>query len=244
MEPEIKSSYDKERNRRNKRRWSHRMDYLWMVPLYLLKQIGTLFVKYPYVPLAIVILIVASVLFSKISKTSSIKVTTTEHIGTTTNQIQSIREIRQWEALAIECEEMVDTAEEHFFGDKNLVRIYTGTLRLGVDMKNATDDWFTAKGDTAFLKLPQITLLNPEFIDEARTRTFTESGKWNAATYEALYRKARSKMLQRSFGKGQRQQAARNITEKFESMFRAFGYKHIEITWNEEKEGNTGKTQQ
>ena len=177
MEPEIKSSYDKERNRRNKRRWSHRMDYLWMVPLYLLKQIWTLFVKYPYVPLAIVILIVASVLFSKVSKTSSIKVTATEHIGTTTNQIQSIREIRQWEALAIECEEMVDTAEEHFFGDKNLVRIYTGTLRLGVDMKNATDDWFTAKGDTALLKLPQITLLNPEFIDEARTRTFTESGK-------------------------------------------------------------------
>lgn len=105
MEPEIKSSYDKERNRRNKRRWSHRMDYLWMVPLYLLKQIWTLFVKYPYVSLAIVILIVASVLFSKVSKTSSIKVTTTEHIGTTTNQIQSIREIRQWEALAIECEE-------------------------------------------------------------------------------------------------------------------------------------------
>ena len=121
MEPEIKSSYDKERNRRNKRRWSHRMDYLWMVPLYLLKQIWTLFVKYPYVPLAIVILIVASVLFSKVSKTSSIKVTTTEHIGTTTNQIQSIREIRQWEALAIECEEMVDTAEEHFFGDKNRI---------------------------------------------------------------------------------------------------------------------------
>ena len=50
--------------------------------------------------------------------------------------------------------------------------------------------------------------------------------------------------LQPVVGKGQRQQAARNITEKFESMFRAFGYKHIEITWNEGKEGNTGKTQQ
>ena len=30
----------------------------------------------------------------------------------------------------------------------------------------------------------------------------------------------------------------------FDKLFRAFGYKHIEITWNEGKEGNTGKTQQ
>ena len=39
-------------------------------------------------------------------------------------------------------------------------------------------------------------------------------------------------------------QMNRSIFQFVESMFRAFGYKHIEITWNEGKEGNTGKTQQ
>ena len=229
MEPEIKSSYDSGEKKRRRRKRLNRLDYLWMIPLYLLKEAGKLLIKYPYVLLALVIAVAATIFLKKLESTSSIKIEGTTQIGTTAHQIQSIKDIGQWEALAIECEEMVDTAEEHFFGNKSLVRIYTGTLRLGVDLRNAPDDWFTSRGDTAVIKLPKIILLNPEFINEARTRTFSEKGTWKAETNEALYRKAHDKMLERSFGEEQRRQAATNIAEKFKSMFHAFGYKHVEI---------------
>lgn len=202
-----------------------------MVVLYLLRNLVALCVKYPYVALAVVALIVASVLLGKLHSTSSVKIETTRNIDATANQILSIRDLRQWEALSVECEEMVDTTEKHIFGNKSLVRIYTGTLRIGIDMSSAPRNWFTARGDTAFLRLPPVVLLNPEFINEARTRTFSENGKWDAAVYEALYQKARIKMLQRSFGIQQRQQAQQNIEEKFESMFRAFGYKEVVVEW-------------
>ena len=229
MEPEIKSSYDSGEKKRRQRKRLNRLDYLWMIPLYLLKETGKLLVRYPYVLLALVIAVAAIIFLNKLKSTSSIKIEETRQIGATINQIQSIKEIGQWEALAIECEEMVDTAEEHFFGNKNLVRIYTGTLRLGIDLRNAPDDWFSSQGDTAIIKLPEITLLNPEFINEARTRTFSEKGTWNAETNEILYRKAHKKMLERSFGKEQRKQAYLNIVEKFKSMFQALGYKHVKI---------------
>lgn len=234
-EPKIKSSYDSGKETRRQQRRRGRLDYLWMIPLYLLQQAVKLTVRYPYILLAIVIIVMAGAFWHKFKSTSSVKEEETTHIAATANQIQRIREIEQWEALAIECEEMTDTFEQHFFGDKSLVRIYTGTLRIGVDMRHAPDDWFTAHGDTAVLKLPPVTLLNPDFIDEARTRTFSEKGTWNAAVNEVLYRKARSKMLRRSFGTEQREQAERNIAAKFESMFRAFGYKHVEIVPNEDK---------
>lgn len=229
-----KQRRSREHSRQDARRAFGRVRYLWKIPLRLLGQVARLLIKHPYALLAIVAAIALAAVIPALRKPGglfSAEIPETLHIGATATQIQDIREIRQWEALAIECEEMTDTAEERFFGDKALTRIYAGTLRLGVDMREASGDWFTAKGDTAVLKLPPITLLNPDFIDEARTRTFIEEGDWNAETYEALYRKAREKMLRRSFGKGQRQQAAQNIAEKFRSLFLAFGYRHVEISW-------------
>lgn len=51
-------------------------------------------------------------------------------------QVESIENIGQWEFLSVSDEELIDTIRRGLLGDDQLVRIYYGTLRLGIDMKD------------------------------------------------------------------------------------------------------------
>ncbi len=65
-----------------------------------------------------------------------------ENVGQTQlspTQIRTIENIGQWEFLSISDEELIDTTRHGFFGDDKLVRIYYGTLRLGIDMKEVKE---------------------------------------------------------------------------------------------------------
>ena len=83
-------------------------------------------------------------------------------------RIQAIRSIGQWEFLSIDDEEIIDTVRRHWLSsDDQLVRIYRGTLRLGVDFRQCSPDWALAYGDTVKVRLPEVRLLDNLFIDEA-----------------------------------------------------------------------------
>lgn len=201
----------------------------WKTPFVLLWRIMKFVARYPYVFLVVLIAVAAIVLTKKISHTSDVHIEHTAQIGSTLTRITRIKAIGQWEALHLSCEEMADTLEEHLLGNKNLVKIYRGTMIIGVDLDEAGHNWFTTRGDTAVLRLPRAKLLNPEFIDEARTRTFYEKGHWNADVNIALYHKARRGMLRRNLTPQTLATATRNIEAQFESMFLAFGYKAVEF---------------
>ena len=70
-----------------------------------------------------------------LNKDNTVDVVTEEKTTLSPTQVESIEAIGQWEFLAISDEELVDTVRRGFFGDDQLVRIYYGTLRLGIDMK-------------------------------------------------------------------------------------------------------------
>ena len=89
----------------------------------------------------------------------------------TPTQIKSIESIGEWEFLAVSDEEIVDTVSHGFFGDSELIRIYYGTLRMGIDLRQARKGWIRLEGDTVCADLPPVRLLGNEFIDEARTST-------------------------------------------------------------------------
>ena len=116
-----------------------------------------------------------------------------DQIDVTPTQIMSIKAIGEWEFLSVNAEELVDTVRKGFFTDDELARIYYGTLRLGIDMGKLESDWIEASGDSVMLLLPKVGLLDAAFIDEARTKSFFESGKWSPEDKEALYKKAYSK---------------------------------------------------
>ena len=154
-----------------------------------------------------------------------------KEINQTPVVLQSIERIGQWEFLSIDDEVMVDTTESHLLSpDDHLVRIYHGTLRLGIDFSLCDRGWATASGDTVSLRLPPIQLLDRNFIDEARTRSFYEYGTWDPQAKEDMYNRARTRMIQRAMTPQNIKQAEDNARHQVEALFRSLGYRVVRIT--------------
>lgn len=160
---------------------------------------------------------------------NSISIEADRRIDITPAQIQSIKDIGQWEFLSIADEELVDTIDRGFFRDKELVRIYYGTLRLGIDMGKINEKWITVTDSVVNVTLPPIELLDRNFIDEAQTRSFFESGTWKPDAREALYRKAYSKMLARCFTPENIDIAEKNAKVQFAQFMKALGFNNTII---------------
>ena len=166
----------------------------------------------------------------KVSTTSTPAVIAkSEKIDITPLQIRSIEQIGEWSFLEINDEELVDTVRHGFFSDDKLVRIYYGTLRLGINLKEAHEGWLAFEGDTLCAVLPPIRLLDNNFIDEARTRSFIESGKWTHQDRKAMYDRAARMMRQRGLTRANYQTARSNAKAQFEQMLRSMGYDKVKV---------------
>lgn len=161
--------------------------------------------------------------------TGEVAIVTTDSIDHTPEIVKSIREIGEWEFLSITDEEMVDTVRRGILSDDHLVRIYYGTLRLGVNLHEAKPRWLRVRGDSAVATLPRVKLLDEEFIDEARTRPFAESGKWNGQAREDLYDRAARRMKARALSRTNLESAEANGDAQLRQLLRAAGYSHIVI---------------
>ncbi len=180
-----------------------------------------------------IILIIIVLFFYKLLNNNTISLFVDEEIGKTPTQIIDVKEIGQWEFLSIEDEEMVDTIRQGIFSDDHLVRIYYGTLRLGVDMANVKDDWIKVDGKKISVFLPKVDLLDDRFIDEARTKAFFESGSWSDEDRQELYDKAYEKMINRCLNKENLKTAEKNATRGFYQMLKALGFEEINIKFEE-----------
>lgn len=153
-----------------------------------------------------------------------------ERVTLTPTQIKSIESIGEWEFLAVSDEEIVDTVSHGFFGDSELIRIYYGTLRMGIDLRQARKGWIRLEGDTVCADLPPVRLLSNEFIDEARTQTFYETGTWTAADRKRLYLKASRIMRQRVVNRDNLNKASQQAEAQMDKLFHAMGFEHVRIT--------------
>ena len=166
-------------------------------------------------------------------KTTRLRIGADQKIDITPHQIQSIKEIGEWEFLSISDEEMVDTIRHGIFSDDHLVRIYYGTMRLGVNLKQVEPGWIVTRGDTIEITLPQISLLDHDFIDEARTKSFYESGSWTPKDREAMLRKAYQMMLRRGMTRQNLQIAEQNGQGQVRQVMQGMGFKHVKILYKE-----------
>ena len=162
-----------------------------------------------------------------------IELGSSEAIDPTPTQIQAIKDIGEWEFLSISAEEMVDTVRKGFFSNDELVRIYYGTLRIGVNMHQVEPGWIKANGDSIEMTMPKIGLLDKDFIDEAKTKPFFESGKWSPQDREALYKKAYSQMIQHCLTKENLEAAKANGEAQMKQMMQQLGYKKITILFGD-----------
>lgn len=181
--------------------------------------------------IAVAIIVVAVMIFwlVRVSKNNEITITADNRIDITPEQIQSIKAIGEWEFLSITDEDMVDTTRSRLFGNDRLVRIYYGTMRLGINMHHTKPGWIKPSGDSVSVTLPPVELLDHDFIDEARTRSFHESGRWTAEDREAMYRRAHRMMKARGLTPANINTARNNADAQMRSMLRAIGFRHITI---------------
>ena len=187
--------------------------------------------KFGIILLGISLIIVAAFWFRNCTKDDHIEIGADDTIDATPTQIQSIKAIGEWEFLSINLEELTDTVRKGFFSDDELARIYYGTLRLGINLHQVEPGWLTAEGDSVSLSLPPVALLDRDFIDEARTKPFFETGTWKPEDREALYRQARERMLQHGLTKENLTAAEDNAREQITSLMRAMGFRKVTITF-------------
>lgn len=182
------------------------------------------------VVLVVVVVLVARHYINKVSSTSTMtEVVKDEKIDITPSQIRSIEQIGEWSFLEINDEELVDTVRHGFFSDDELVRIYYGTLRLGINLKEAHEGWLAMQNDTLCAILPPVRLLDNNFIDETRTRSFIETGKWTHHDRKAMYNRAVQRMRRRCLTKKNYQSARDNARVQFEQMLRSMGYDKVRV---------------
>ena len=161
------------------------------------------------------------------NKDNHIDVGPDQHIDITPTQIAAIKQIGQWEYLSVRDEELVDTLSRGFFSDKELVRIYYGTVRLGIDLQKTDDKWIQVTDTAVVATLPPIQLLDRNFIDEAQTRSFFESGSWSSADREALYNRAYQKMYARCVTPQNIATAEENARQQFAQLLRSLGFEKV-----------------
>jgi hypothetical protein len=189
--------------------------------------------KYKLAGIVVACVVALAALWWIVSGISQSEVTldVNQEIDLTPEQITSIEAIGEWEFLAIANEELVDTTRKGFFKDDHLVRIYYGTVRLGINMKNVEPGWIQTGGDSIVVTLPQPSLLDKNFIDEARTKSFFETGKWSHQDRDKLYQKAYRQMLTHCLTPANLRSARENGEALFTKMMKSIGYERVSIRW-------------
>lgn len=181
---------------------------------------------------AVVVIIIIGAIVVWLNRDNTIDVgTSNTGIEITDTKIGSIQNIGEWEFLSVNDEEMIDTIRHGFFGDDHLARIYYGTVRLGINLKHSDSQWLTTNKDTIIAKLPKIAILDDDFIDETRTRSFFAEGKWTAADYKTMYQKAYRTMKERCLTESNIRSAQANGEEQVANLLHSMGYKNIRIEW-------------
>lgn len=180
--------------------------------------------------IAVVVLVFG---FCHTAKTSSARLVVDDRIDVTPTIITSMKQIGEWEFLSVNDEELVDTIKRGFLRDDKLVRIYYGKLSLGINMHDVSPRWIRQQGDSVLVALPKIELLDKDFIDEARTKAFIETGSWTDADRDSLYHRAYAKMLTRCLTEDNIKTARENASLQFGKMLKALGIEKFAISWQE-----------
>lgn len=157
-------------------------------------------------------------------------------IAQSPEEIIHLRSIGQWEFLSVESEELVERHHTGLMSDRDLICIYRGTLRIGVDLRKLPENWVEVKGRNAIVHLPQPSLLDENFLDESRTTVFMEQGLFRAEEREAMIAEAKNKMKQRALTTDNLSIARRNAESQFQKLFHAMGYEDVIVEFAPQKD--------
>ncbi|MCM1078600.1 MAG: DUF4230 domain-containing protein [Bacteroidales bacterium] len=189
--------------------------------------------RYLYMALAAVALLAVLWLGMKwMLNGSGISTSQEERVEQTAAVMDSIRSIGQWELTYIDTNVQVDTVVKRWFGFVNdkLQRRYYGRLSVGIDMQKLPEEWCLRSNDTVRLTLPDVCLLDSNFIDESRTvLVLSENDDIEAdkSMKKAMLERAGEKMIRTAVTPQVLSDARRLATDKLSRRFQAVGYEQV-----------------
>lgn len=151
--------------------------------------------------------------------------------------LDSIHAIGQWELQSVEISVEVDTMQKRWLGlvkDK-LQRRYYGRASIGIDMQKASAEWYRRDNDTIWVNLPEVCLLDSNFIDESRTKTiFSDNNDFatDSKVRKAMLLKARDKMIKESVTPATINTCHQQVNTQLSRRLEAIGYKKVVVTFN------------
>ena len=84
----------------------------------------------------------------------------------------------------------------------------------------------------------ELVQLMPE-MDEARTKSFYESGKWSAADREAMYRRAYSLMKRNCLTPKNIRAAQNNAEAQMQNIMKSLGFRAVTVKFDNNKHTQT-----
>lgn len=191
--------------------------------------------RYMYMALAAVVLLAVLWLGLRWAmKETGISTSQEERVEQTAAVMDSIRSIGQWELAYIDTNVQVDTVARRWLGlvkDK-LQRRYYGRVSVGIDMRRLPEEWCVRKEDTVWVTLPDVCLLDSNFIDESRTElVLSEDDDLEAdkTMKQAMLERARQKMIDAALTPKVSSDARRLATDRMSERFRAIGYGKVVV---------------
>lgn len=145
--------------------------------------------------------------------------------------LDSIKSIGQWSLLSIEMDQTVDTVDNGLLGMrigcKPVSVQFHGILHYGIDMKQLRDDWARTSGDTVWIILPPVKLLDTNFLDERKVTVIDGNQDFinKPSTRSALAKKAKAAMV--ANGNQRIGDAEENAKAELRQIFAQHGFRHV-----------------
>lgn len=173
-----------------------------------------------------------------VASDSGVAASDERRVELTPTVVDSIRAIGQWELASVSVTATVDTVRRRWLGlvTETLSRRYAGTLSVGINLARLPEDgsWHSVQGDSIVLTVPDVCLLDTNFIDESRTQTtapHNSSFAEDSATATAMLARARRRMAAEGLTCALRGDCQQRATQQLTQAFRAIGYRRVLVRY-------------
>lgn len=187
----------------------------------------------------ITVALLAYFMLAYIFRDTKVEAVAEEQIDQTPAVLDSIRSIGQWEVTSMDMNVVVDTIKKRWLGlvkDK-VQRRYHGRLSLGIDLSKlpqANEACYTRDKDTITLILPDVCLLDTNFIDESRTETLVnedEEFSQQPEVRQAMMQRAKRRMMSDAMSPKNIAECKRQVTDQMSRRFQTIGYKKVVVAF-------------
>lgn len=163
-----------------------------------------------------------------------------ERASMTPAAIDSIRSIGQWELSTVVLTTEVDTVQKRWLGlvKDRLKRSYTGRMSVGIDLRRLAEQCHTVDADTIRITLPDVCLLDTNFIDESKTRILvsdSEKMEHDAGIAKAMLSKARERMRRQGLTQDVMEQCRHRATDEITRRLTDIGYKKVVVSFGKSR---------